>query len=114
MENALKYIVGPHASVSDELLAFAERQSESPRTLNEFLMYMPYFIQEARESGIRPYDYGEKKGDKKSDKKPINWENIVYERATEWLAYRGIPVNGIGFGNGYDFKYKKEEKKEKE
>ena len=96
LEDSVKYIVGPHAPVSAEMLAFAETQPGVPRDLYEMMAYMPFFFSQANQIGIQPVTGAYNDG----ITNPANKDKIIYQRAAEWLANNGYSVRGIGNGLG--------------
>jgi hypothetical protein len=91
LEDSVKYIVGPHAPVSSEILAFAESQPGVPRNLYEMMAYMPFYFSQADQIGITRVPGGYNKG----IDNPANRDKIIYQRAAQWLANNGYDVRGL-------------------
>jgi hypothetical protein len=96
LEDSVKYIVGPHAPVTPEILAFAESQPGIPRNFHEMMLYMPFYYSQAREIGVQKVENAYNEGIEDR----ANIDTIVNRRATQWWIN-----NGYVSQTGKDYKY---------
>jgi hypothetical protein len=96
LEDSVKYIVGPHAPVSPEILAFAESQPGIPRNFHEMMLYMPFYFSQARQIGLKPVPNAYNEG----IENPANIDTIINRRATQWWVN-----NGYVSQTGKDYNY---------
>lgn len=91
LDNAVKNIVGPHASPDMALINYATQQGGTPRGFMQVLGYVPFFQNIARSVGIRPVP-----GEPQNNNAAQNTDSVVLQRAIRWSQSNGIHMMAGG------------------
>ncbi|XP_060556513.1 uncharacterized protein LOC132717127 [Ruditapes philippinarum] len=91
LDNAVKAIVGPHASPDMALINYATQQGGSPRGFMQMMGYIPFLQNIARTVGIRPVP-----GDTQNNNVAQNSDSIIMQRSVRWMRNNGLLFSAGG------------------
>ncbi|XP_045198888.2 uncharacterized protein LOC123553207 [Mercenaria mercenaria] len=88
LDNAVKSVVGPHASPDMALITYAERQGGVPRNVFQMMGYIPFLQNLARTVGLQPTAGSGQTGT--GTNQALNTDAIVMQRAVQWMQRNGL------------------------
>lgn len=88
LDNAVKSVVGTHASPDMTLLTYASQQGGPPRTIFQMLGYVPFLQNIARNVGLQPSlgSSSQQTGTSAGQ----NIDNIIMQRAVQLMTSGGL------------------------